>query len=1576
MPQFPNMVDRISARAARGVTITLTVLFFTVMLLLGLAHYKLATMQQDLTPLITQELRQTLGRDVRIGSAHLTGLDSVQIDNAAIAKGGTFGAGTAMSAAKITARINLLKFALQQGQNPAGAIQQVVLQQPVFDVGRSQDGQWDFQDLVDRINSRQSMGKMHAQLIINDGKVNYNDSRGFSAKPESIHQQLVGISARFTPTGGDNYSFNVAAADAENRLGEMKLAGDYSQHSGVANISVSAKKVVVKELARYLPKPLPITFEDGTAAFRLSALFRHLPNPAVAHTLPTTALTAEVNLAGVGLRLDEMSAPVMASSGTLRLVHDPARYPKGSRLDLIDVQAHADDLPIAISGTIGDLNLFDIAHLNPNFDVRIQTATDDGSKIARLFPKTPWLGALHLQGPLSLQATAKGHHTDLEIAGTVQSDQFQVETFHGTGVSASFTLHPGTGGHGNEPSILAVAHLQHGQRGVTDISDVQVTASSYTPWRQLSDALLVNGTANAKGVHTPWGDLSNITDSFSATTSMVSMHDVHADLYGGHVSGDIAMPYTARPDQPSVSVNAAYTGIDLKQLAGMLHISDLAGTGDGKLNLSVQSDGGIAMKDETTGTNVTYRNYHASAVNLALQSLTKDNVTEVTIPSATAQTDYGTITIAHGSYHVQGAAVLDGALNLPVQFAKVPLELLASQIAGIGNMQGTLTGSLDHPALVGNFSVENGSVLGRTFTHGQGELSLQGTSLHVRNISLSRPGATLTVAGGPDGFDPRQGFQHIPVAVTLNGMPFRDLLEAIGQKIPWTIDGATFGSIVLQLTPNGTVASGTVEIPQPVVHIPAGKRIYPLALDQMALQFDVNGRTMQFRKLTVQRGNTTTEATGSAMSQIGEPLQAHLDFHSDKALLEDLPQDLLGVPVALSGPSSIQGTLDGVLNGTGPQPLTVNVTANSSQATVDGVPNSTGHVDLTYRYRPQDRELTINSGEITNAGIHATSTGDYLLSDHTIRDAKVTVDHFDLTTLKSLAVKSAEGGRTAEAKSLIRALPAGFAGQGAIGIGLSGDIHQPTVTLDMNVTNLAFNGTSLPNLNAKLATEFIGNKYALRILQATAQGGSGEGTAQFNGLIAPGEKLDLNYSAQDLTAKLLSTWSGTLPIDGRTSMDGHISGTVQSPVVDGNLLVADPIIGGHTFTRVQAHLHLTRDDIAISGGQFLLAPESQPLTFQGSIPWQWDGSRVQYPVSQPLAVDVKMPEQRLSVLRVLAPSLPEMQGTIGGDLKIGGTFSAPRIADGHFQVAGSATLPPMAAAYPNRIDNIDLQVSVNSDGPQSQVSIDHLSAVLDRFDRNGQPVKNFQPGWIAANGTIGIGIDQLLSPDHWQWDVYGKAVRLPLPVDLCLVPNISGFLHIATEDGAPVINGVMLTSDVKIQAPKTTPTTANGMAHWSGFAFNPKLSIVVQVGDRVKIAKSIVRLPLKPTPLPWPDGLQVTPGTQPSLDIDRSAPAFADNADMLHSGTSAELTGSWGTVTGTLNNPQVYARFEVNKNKLAFPFNLFGSIRNARGHVTYSMATGPQITMGIPNFPTPQAKATTPEVSALSQPAAVPAPAP
>ena len=391
MTFHPDAFDRISRRIVRAVSIAILCLTLTLLLTLALASYKLAGMQSRLSPLVAQELRAALGRDVRLGDVHLRGLGAVVIDNVAVAKGATFADGAAFTTSRATAQVNLLSLLLHRGENPLRTISQVVLRQPVLEVARSAAGRWDFQDVLDHLQRQRTTAKLQTQFIVQGGKVEYADARGFGATPRPINQQLNRIDARLTPTDAGEYQFQVSAEDTTHRLGHVSLAGNYSGSAGVANIDINADRIVATEITRFLPQRLPITFTNGTAAFRLSALFRNLPSPSVAHKLPTTELTAEMDLTGVGLRLREMSAPVVATSGRLRLVHDPAHYPRGSRLELIDVRAKAGTLPITLDGEIADLDLLDLAHLNPWFNVKISAAMPDGTALHHLFPDTPWV---------------------------------------------------------------------------------------------------------------------------------------------------------------------------------------------------------------------------------------------------------------------------------------------------------------------------------------------------------------------------------------------------------------------------------------------------------------------------------------------------------------------------------------------------------------------------------------------------------------------------------------------------------------------------------------------------------------------------------------------------------------------------------------------------------------------------------------------------------------------------------------------------------------------------------------------------------------------------------------------------------------------------------------------------------------------------------------------------------------------------------------------------------------------------------------------------------------------------------
>lgn len=1544
------VLARIVLRCTQGLSIFFVGAILTLLFLLALANYYLVSMEKRLTPMITQELRQTLGRDVHIGTAKLQGWNSVVITDAQIAEGATFAQGTALSAPQATARVNLLALAMRRGQNPAGAISQIIVKRPTLSVSRSREGRWDFQDIVDRVQQQKAKNAMHTQLIVEDGRVDYHDAHGFGGAATTIDQQMVGISGRLTPTSATGYQFDVSAVDRAHRIGRVRVAGHYSSRSGAANLNLTANRIAVTEVSRYLPKNLPITFADGTAALRLSALLQSLPNPKAVKTMPITALTADIDLTGVGLRLQEMSTPVMATDGHLRLVHDASRYPKGSRLDLIGVHAKAGELPVEIGGTISDINLLDLAHMNPQFNVQVSTVAKNGATISKLFPDTKWLQSLSIDGPVALTARATGRPKQLRIQGIVRGDRFHTGEFSGENGEVRFTLQPGADTTRGQRTLAATASLQRARVGDATFENIQTSLTSTTPWRSIDDALQLSGSVKAGTLKLPWAEATKLTSTVTATRGQISLSQLRAELFGGTVTGRIDLPLNSQrwPDR-GVQGTATYARVDLARVADALHLGvRLSGIGSGALTVHVAPDGALTLDSDITAGNVRYGDYIASTATATVHSVTENGATTVAIPHATAQTDHGIFTITDGQFQRGGALPGNGSLNLPIVGERIPLARYAKEISGTATLHGTVTGNLNAPALTASLTAVDGMVLDRTYATATGEMTAQGTSLRMRNMTLSRPGMTMAIPGGAEGFDPRDGFRDVSATVTLSGAPVQEVLDLVPLKCPWRIDGGTYGTVSLQTTDKGVVASGAVTVNDAVVYLPQAGGDYPLPLDKLALDFDYADHIAQVRQLTMVGGKSTVVAQGSVTCPAGGSPDADLTFSSSQALVEDMPQRYLRIPLTLSGTADVQGTLRGELSGTGATPLEVNVKATSPQLTAEGVPVGSGDIDFSYRYRPDDRQFIIHQSSIATPAFHATSSGDYLLSRGEMRGAKAQLSQVDLLALRAMLGNPAAEGKFAMIGELLQSYQQQLSGQGTVNLTAEGRFRQPEVALDVDFSRLMLGKTPLPDLHANLETEAVGKRYGLRIREAVLTS-AGNGQAHVSGRITPDGRLDLNFGARDLTTKLFSPWMGdTLPpVDGRLSLDGSVTGPWKTPVVESDVRVEHPRYADYAMDGLQGHIRLTHDALTLSDGLVQMRANSRPLQVDGMVPLQWQGLRVEFPVDRPLALAVVLPQQDLAFLRTFLPDMPDIQGVIEGRMRVGGTMVEPRITSGNFNIAGNATLPKMDGAYPNRINNIDLRVQVADEGSGSRVRIEKMSALLDRTDKNGKRVAGFNPGLVAAEGTVTIGREDLLTPDNWDWDVYARAARIPLSSKLFLVPNISGFLRVTSESGAPVINGVLATANSKIKEPKLDPKSP---PHWGPFSFNPKLSIVLQVGERVTISKSIVRLPLRMTPLPWVLAAEPA-GVQPSLDIDRGNPAYGYSAAMLNPGTSAELPGSWGAVMGSFENPQIYARFEVDKKRLSFPFNLIGSISKARGHVTFSLAEGPRITMGIPDFP-------------------------
>jgi hypothetical protein len=1529
MAHFSNTMVRIFMRLAQVASVLCVLLFMAVLAVVLIGSTQLARVQHSLRPVVESELRTLIGRDVRIGSVKIQGLNELVFQDMAIASGKTFADGTAVTANSTRANINLFALVLQRGRNPVDAIDRITVTAPDMEISRTADGRWNFQDILDRLNAnRNASPALRAQVVVADGRVTVRDAQGFGLQKAPMTQRLVGVRGTLSSRGGQQYAFQVSARGASSRMGAVTLAGNYSGEKGSTSVTVSADDIAVNAVAKFLPKNLPITFENGTAALRLSALFTNLPAPN--HSLSTDKLTAEVDLSGVGLRLREMSSPIMATSGRLRLVHDSARYPRGSRLEFINVRARAGRIPLTLAGKLTELNLFDLAHAQPQVALTL-TASGQGPHFQQLFPKTKWLQDVTLAGNTKLVAEATGKSTDLRIDGTVENAQAGIRGLQLDGASAAFRLATGVTTAGTRPSLTLTARVRRAGLGESNYQNLRLALSSNTPWHALTKDPLLRGSASVGEARMPWGAAKNIRGKVTVTRAGVQFDEIRAGLFDGEVTaGPMLVPLENTPGGIILSADGNYREIDLAQLTKALNLKDLSGMGRGTISLTLDDEERLHIDTELHATGVIYQDKRVNDMTATLRLAAHRGAVTIDIPRADARTEYGRFTVADGSYRRDADGVGSGELHLPVRGEQVNLPKFYARLTGEAQLEGTVQDDISAPRLIAHVTARDGVLLGREFTHGESDVEYSADGLWLRNIVFTRDGMTGRVVDDGKGLDPRKSLVGLVATLELHGAGVDTVLSLFEQQSPWRIDGGTFGTVDVRYTDRGLEFDGQANIPDAIVQVPTANGEYPLELDRLGATFAYAERKMQIQHLALERNATTVHGRGSAESPLGGKLRADVDFTAIQARLEDLPLDLFRIPIPLHGEAQIAGALHGVLDGDGPDPMTVDMTITTPQFAAAGLPMEEGSVDLQYRYHNDTRELVVRRG-VAGGAFDAEGAGHFYLNQQRMEGVKLAVRDIDLARLTTMMNESD--------LPITLALPDGVAGQGRVELTVDGSYAQPNAILSFNFDRLAFAGMPLPDMRGQLHGKMAGGRYRLHVDELAASS-AGVDLARVMGDIDPGRSVDLQVSADNLTAKILEPWVPDLPFDGRMDFTGALRGPWKDPALDGDLRLANLQYAGRAIPAASGHIRLDRSKLALLDGLILLLANGEPVRVSGHLPVRWENFQ---PVLLPdgrLALDIDLPRQDLAALRPLLPSMvTSLSGSVEGGLRVTGTAAQPRFDDGWVEVRGNAGFDLGHPGFGDSVQNLDLRASIAGDPQRSTVTIERLTAGISR--------KKDVPGSLDAVGSLGITSGNLLQPQRWQWDVYAAVDKLPLPAELMVAPKATGALHLVSEGATPEVRGVLLLEHVKLKEPKM----AAGGGDWGPFTFDPRLAVAVQVGDSVNISKSIFSVPLRRTPLPYPAfALQSGATSLPVLSM-----VSYDNM-LRHAGTANEMTGTWGTITGTLNDPQVYARFEVDKGKLSFPLNLIGSVRHARGHVTYTRAGGPQIVMGIPDFPVEEAK--------------------
>jgi translocation and assembly module TamB len=128
-------------------------------------------------------------------------------------------------------------------------------------------------------------------------------------------------------------------------------------------------------------------------------------------------------------------------------------------------------------------------------------------------------------------------------------------------------------------------------------------------------------------------------------------------------------------------------------------------------------------------------------------------------------------------------------------------------------------------------------------------------------------------------------------------------------------------------------------------------------------------------------------------------------------------------------------------------------------------------------------------------------------------------------------------------------------------------------------------------------------------------------------------------------------------IDVTTTFDGSLA----NPQIAGELLVADPQVGAQSLERVAATFGY-RDAVFEVDGVAAIAPDEQPLTLQGAVPYALPFMTVQ-PTTDTLSVVAIVPDDAFDLVNVLTAEEVRWEGGEGEiRVQVGGTVFDPIVA--------------------------------------------------------------------------------------------------------------------------------------------------------------------------------------------------------------------------------------------------------------------------------------------------------------------------
>jgi uncharacterized protein involved in outer membrane biogenesis len=243
-------------------------IFFGLAVVLGIyAVGRLRHLMENAEVVLIPQLERQMGREVSIGAAHATLGGLVEIEDLRIADGPTFEAGTFLTVESATIEFSRTALLLRPA-DVAGSIRSIILNTPVVNLVRDEEGHWNIEDLA-RPRPDVPEPQFRGVVFINNGTINLQDfAAGVDPLPavNALQNVELSIDARGLPIT----TFNVSAQGTRGRVGTFRAGATYDAGTDVIDLRTSTDDVDLAYWTEYLNVEEPMRITAGRAGGDLS----------------------------------------------------------------------------------------------------------------------------------------------------------------------------------------------------------------------------------------------------------------------------------------------------------------------------------------------------------------------------------------------------------------------------------------------------------------------------------------------------------------------------------------------------------------------------------------------------------------------------------------------------------------------------------------------------------------------------------------------------------------------------------------------------------------------------------------------------------------------------------------------------------------------------------------------------------------------------------------------------------------------------------------------------------------------------------------------------------------------------------------------------------------------------------------------------------------------------------------------------------------------------------------------------------------------------------------------------------